>query len=76
VKLVKKDKKKYTYDDINKRDVDLLVQAAQMSEKYFFCFGNSWFKLYILELIDEDTRVTPLAHDFMVTWIAKQEALN
>lgn len=71
-----KNKRKYTYNDVNSRDVDLLVQAAQMPEKFFFCFGNSWLKLHSLELIDDETRVTPLARDFMEKWIAKQEALN
>lgn len=54
----KKKKREYKMEDLNKYDIELLIQAASVPPEYFFCFGMTWYKLYALGLIDEDTKVT------------------
>lgn len=56
---IKKKLKVYKLTDLNHEDLRLLINAKSLQPKHFFCYGNSWYKLYSLELIDEDTRVTP-----------------
>jgi hypothetical protein len=60
-----KEYKVYTIADVNSRDVELMIAAAQSPAKTWFCFGKSWRKLFNLELIDENTRVTPLGFTFI-----------
>ena len=54
----KKKKRVYKMEDLNKYDIELLIQAASCPADSFFCFGMAWYKLFALGLIDEDTKVT------------------
>lgn len=56
--LKKKPKRVYKLEDINKYDISLLRQAANMPKGDFFCFGMAWYKLLALNLVDEETNVT------------------
>lgn len=51
-------KSKYTLESLNQADIDLLTQASHVPEKTWFCFGQSYFKLLSLELVDNDNQVT------------------
>jgi hypothetical protein len=58
-------RKKWKLDDLTHRDVELLSMAASMKEKTFFCFGKAWYKLFDLNLVDEDTFVTSFGRDVL-----------
>lgn len=65
---IKKKLKVYTLDDLTQTDIQLLVAAANAPKKSWFCFGNSWYKLHSLNLIDEDTKVTNDGIDAIRSW--------
>lgn len=56
--VIKKKRKVYKLEDLTKSDIDLLIASASAPPEAFFCFGMSWFKLFSLNLIDEDTKIT------------------
>lgn len=56
-------KYEYTLTDVTRNDALMLQRAATALEKSWFCFGRAWYKLDILELIDEDLKPTPLGLD-------------
>ncbi len=58
--MAQKDKHEFKLEDVTLNDARMIMRAASLDEKSWFCYGRAWFKLYILELIDEDTRPTPL----------------
>lgn len=53
-------KYEYTLHDVTRNDAIMIQKAASCLEKSWFCFGRAWYKLDILELIDEDLKPTPL----------------
>lgn len=53
-------KHEYTLHDVTRNDAIMIQKAASQIEKSWFCFGRAWYKLDILELIDEDLKPTPL----------------
>jgi hypothetical protein len=53
-----KRRKKWKLDDLTPRDMDLLSTAAHLPEKTWFCFGISFYKLFDLKLVDEETMPT------------------
>ena len=58
--LIRKEKKKkYSLMDLNSRDMEMLSLAANnVSERYWFCYGMSFYKLNDLGLVDDDNMVT------------------
>lgn len=56
----KKRRREYTLNDVTVNDARMLLRAAAMPEKTWFCFGVAFYKLDQLELIDEDLRPTYL----------------
>lgn len=66
--------KKYNLTDLQDDDISLLSRALQLAPKSFFCYGNRWYKLFSLQLIDEETRVTP--HGLEVIKIYQKFVLN
>jgi hypothetical protein len=51
-------KKEYTLYDVTRRDAMMLVAAASLSEKTWYCYGSAWYRLSELELIDDDMKPT------------------
>lgn len=59
--LIKKQKeyeKRFKLEDLTLGDVDMLAMAASVPQGTWFCFGQSFYKLYDLDLIDKDNSVT------------------
>jgi hypothetical protein len=56
---MKKAHKVWKLEDLRPRDMELLSEAAARPDRTFFCFGLAWYKLFDLNLIDEDMCVTP-----------------
>lgn len=54
----KENVKKYTLNDLNINDIQLLSLAASLPPKTWMCFGMSYYKLSDLNLIDRDNSVT------------------
>ena len=53
-------KHEFTLNDVTRNDAIMLQRAAGLAEKTWFCFGKAWYKLDILELVDDDLKPTPL----------------
>lgn len=57
--LIRKERvQKYTLEDLNSNDMEILSLAAHAPEKTWFCFGKCFYKLYDLGLVDNDNAVT------------------
>ena len=66
--MVKRKQKEYKLSDVNDREAGMLSEAIGMPVKSFYCWGTSWNKLHTLGLIDEDTRPTYFAQQFLVEY--------
>lgn len=56
--IVKKKRREYKMEDLNKYDVELLLQTANAEPEALFCIGKAGPKLYALGLIDSENRIT------------------
>lgn len=56
---------RYRPHDLNVTDLDLLRKACTLPDKHFITFGNSWLKLYDLNLIDAENQPTKLGRDLI-----------
>lgn len=65
MKPVIKKRKAWKLSDITAKDVELLQAAAHLPEKTWFCFGWAFYKLYDLNLVDEDTFITAYGLEFV-----------
>lgn len=50
--------KKYKYEDLKSRDIDLLATAYALPEESFLCFGKSYPILRNLDLITDENKIS------------------
>jgi len=64
-------RREYRLEDVTPNDLRMLAAAASMPEKSWYCFGSAWYKLFELELIDDENRTTELGKS-LVRYMSKE----
>lgn len=54
----KETEKRFKLEDLTIGDIDMLALAANVPQGTWFCFGVCFYKLYDLDLVDNDNSVT------------------
>lgn len=60
--IIRKEKRKYTLEDLKPGDMDLMKAACFLRSPYFICFSMSYYKLRGLGMINGDYIVTPYGY--------------
>lgn len=71
---IRKKRIEYTFDDVTPTEVELMSKASGCPEGHWFMWGKYWNKMYHLNLIEEEGRLTPTGHAFLKAWWAREEA--
>ena len=57
--------KKYTLKNVSQDDILLMMRCLETPNDSLFCFGKSYYKLFSLDLINEQSRVTLYGFNFL-----------
>lgn len=58
-------RRKYTFNDLRRRDLELLGKAYGLNDEEFLCFGHSFYVLNSLGLISDEAQITHYGRQFL-----------